>query len=643
MPIKISQPSPPRELATAKLQILGNPEKRLPSLNNTCSNPGDSPATPATATATIASERLVLGERTSHINTEDLSMTSPAPPTSSSNGDISPKAIAVPIEPPVYSSYQSPHDDFDAVSVGLMASGLAWVNRKNSGGRGMAANHVPVPVDISRQQQQLTAQKSNDNNAPVDPFLASTTQALSKTPVFAQLANASLVASTSNGNNSRFSSVNNNPSKQQQEGSMRNLLSVSATRATTVPSPTSTPTRRFYDCAMNADSMTVPDDEDDGDDDDSVVVRDNTNANSNTNDDDYQSALSFGYFCQEEAIMPPIIGTDPSKSPMRAAFDQVLAGMGSASDDDIGSKEDEEDDDNEHDDSGDSDSDEEDATSISWIPPVRCVPEDNCSTDTDMNNVLNPQQMQQIAQHVLPKGIASCQWKRLYSLARDGDSFDICLHYVQNNPKTLLVVRTTRGAILGAFAGEAWTADHQHEYYGNNETCLFTFEEASSPQQETTMSDDSTTPTTGRNTPDAALEEADISPSPIMTSASEASTAAAPPNSPPLVHRIRKSLVDDDDDEDDDEDEDEGEEPVAPIHVYKYTGLNRYIQYCDSAQRMLAFGGGGEEGSFGLCVEQEFQRGSTGHCDTFDNVPLCRQENFRIVDVELWGFLTGRF
>ena len=58
---------------------------------------------------------------------------------------------------------------------------------------------------------------------------------------------------------------------------------------------------------------------------------------------------------------------------------------------------------------------------------------------------------------------------------------------------------------------------------------------------------------------------------------------------------------------------------------------------------MMAFGGGGEEGSFGLCVEQEFQGGSTGHCDTFDNAPLCEQENFKIVDVELWGFLVGQF
>ena len=58
---------------------------------------------------------------------------------------------------------------------------------------------------------------------------------------------------------------------------------------------------------------------------------------------------------------------------------------------------------------------------------------------------------------------------------------------------------------------------------------------------------------------------------------------------------------------------------------------------------MMAFGGGGADGAFGLCVEEDFQTGSTGPCDTFDNEPLCDQETFEIVDVEFWEFLTGVF
>jgi hypothetical protein len=51
---------------------------------------------------------------------------------------------------------------------------------------------------------------------------------------------------------------------------------------------------------------------------------------------------------------------------------------------------------------------------------------------------------------------------------------------------------------------------------------------------------------------------------------------------------------------------------------------------------MIAFGGGGDEGDFGLCVEDDFRRGSTGRCETFGNEPLCSQDQFGV----LW--LPGR-
>jgi hypothetical protein len=35
--------------------------------------------------------------------------------------------------------------------------------------------------------------------------------------------------------------------------------------------------------------------------------------------------------------------------------------------------------------------------------------------------------------------------------------------------------------------------------------------------------------------------------------------------------------------------------------------------------------------------------GSSGHCDTFQNEPLCDQETFGIVDMEIFGFLVGQF
>lgn len=75
------------------------------------------------------------------------------------------------------------------------------------------------------------------------------------------------------------------------------------------------------------------------------------------------------------------------------------------------------------------------------------------------------------------------------------------------------------------------------------------------------------------------------------------------------------------------------------VIAYPWSGANRYVQFCD--HRFLALGGG--DGSFGLCLQDDFTRGSTGHCATFDNEPLHDPEDFLIVDLELYGFLLGQF
>lgn len=78
------------------------------------------------------------------------------------------------------------------------------------------------------------------------------------------------------------------------------------------------------------------------------------------------------------------------------------------------------------------------------------------------------------------------------------------------------------------------------------------------------------------------------------------------------------------------------------IRVFKWTGKNRYIQVCDVYSKLLAFGGGGNAGEFAICIE-DLSRGSTGPCETFDNPPLCKQDRFEIMNLEVWGFAVGLF
>lgn len=190
-----------------------------------------------------------------------------------------------------------------------------------------------------------------------------------------------------------------------------------------------------------------------------------------------------------------------------------------------------------------------------WIPTVRLA--DEPPTEQFCPYILTPDQFQQLAVQALPPAISYAKWKRLYSLARDGDNFGTFLKKVQHESHTLMVLRTTKNYIFGGYADSCWESQPHGGsiFYGSAQACLWRF--------------------------------------------------------------------------------------VDSLNVYKWTGANRYIQLCDVSHKMVAFGGGG--GSFGLCVEQDFQRGSTGPCDTFGNEPLCPDENFEIVDVEVFGFVLGQF
>jgi hypothetical protein len=226
------------------------------------------------------------------------------------------------------------------------------------------------------------------------------------------------------------------------------------------------------------------------------------------------------------------------------------------------------------------------------VPPVRVE-----KLDVDKENpfILNKYQMHAIAAFVLPKTIAFCRWRRLYGLNRDGDSFEACLRLIGGVQRSLMVIRTSKGEIFGGFADSPWNPRDKGgapEFYGSAAACLFSFSDRYVPKKPNRK---------GKTC--------------YKFSGNSLNNTATPAS------------------------------PLSPIYinVFRWTGKNRYIQLCDNANKMMAFGGGGDGGAFGLCVQDDFQRGSTGPCDTFDNEPLCPEGSFDIVDVEFWEFMTGMF
>lgn len=201
------------------------------------------------------------------------------------------------------------------------------------------------------------------------------------------------------------------------------------------------------------------------------------------------------------------------------------------------------------------------STTEDTIADVVVEQEPNCSVPF----ILQKKHMKTIVANGLPASIMLSKWKRLYGLHRDGDSFEgAFLRKVRGESRTLLVIKTTRGEIMGGYADSPWESQGRSigaTFHGSAQACLFSIDNKG--------------------------------------------------------------------------------EGGGNVRVYKWTGANRYIQICDTNAKMLAFGGGGKAGEFGLCVEDDFRTGSTGTCDTFANDPLCCQDRFDIMDVECWGFVSG--
>uniref|UniRef100_A0A7S2PL69 TLDc domain-containing protein n=1 Tax=Leptocylindrus danicus TaxID=163516 RepID=A0A7S2PL69_9STRA len=195
--------------------------------------------------------------------------------------------------------------------------------------------------------------------------------------------------------------------------------------------------------------------------------------------------------------------------------------------------------------------------------------------------ILSNDVMQEIARRGLPIALTLRKWKRIYSVAKDGDSMKTMLYLVSRYRYTLMVIKSTRGDIFGAFANDTWEerGSRGKTFYGSGQSFLFSVK--------------------------SSLAKVDNAPICEM-------------------------------------------QPYAPtnrdqVEIYKWKGTNVYLQMCDTSNDRIAMGGGGNSGSFGLCVEDSFRRGSTGYCETFGNPRLCSDNEFDILDMEMYGFVTAGY
>lgn len=106
------------------------------------------------------------------------------------------------------------------------------------------------------------------------------------------------------------------------------------------------------------------------------------------------------------------------------------------------------------------------------LPPVKTIEEDDDSPKFILSNA----QMTALREAVLPIGLHHRPWKRIYSLSRDGDSFVSFERHIANwnakfgDSSTLLVVKTTKGEVIGGYADAIATSSPRP---GTARSCLF--------------------------------------------------------------------------------------------------------------------------------------------------------------------------
>jgi len=86
-------------------------------------------------------------------------------------------------------------------------------------------------------------------------------------------------------------------------------------------------------------------------------------------------------------------------------------------------------------------------------------------------------------------------------------------------------------------------------------------------------------------------------------------------------------------------------EKIVEVYGKSFTATKKIV--FDATRCIIAFGGGddsdGIDEGFGLCLDDNFARGTTARCSAFQNDSLVFNQDgiFDVLDIEIWGFVFG--
>ena len=93
---------------------------------------------------------------------------------------------------------------------------------------------------------------------------------------------------------------------------------------------------------------------------------------------------------------------------------------------------------------------------------------------SEPSEILNEARVHVLTYH-LPGTIRLSQWKKLFSVSRDGYSPLTFFDKTEEHDYTILALKDTKGYIFGAFCTEEWRPGNR--FYGDGYSFVFTFRE----------------------------------------------------------------------------------------------------------------------------------------------------------------------
>lgn len=228
----------------------------------------------------------------------------------------------------------------------------------------------------------------------------------------------------------------------------------------------------------------------------------------------------------------------------------------------------------------------------------------------------------------LPTTLRGYNWKLLYSLQAHGANFGTFYARCQFEARTLVVAQTGSGEVVGGYSNSVWRPGV--EYYGTGQSFLFSIDKNRRKKkvEEIPITGDLITVRHGEIRPftpgDIPTVRAMVRPAKCDKLDDQGRRLGE--NGRPIL-QARGRVADIIPDEVD---------PPCKIETYPWTGANNYFIMC--SEQSMAMGGGG--GSFGLFVDEDFSRGSSGPSETYGNPQLATTSEFDIVNFECWGFTT---